>query len=248
MKDLTVVRNFYYAVQEENSFSYEDVGELFADHNVFADPPVFRRVTLPVLGSVELTLVAIEQPGFGASLVRCSVAPDDGTYRYASSMRFLARPTPTLTALGMDPEVDGPFEGLVDLSVVGNGKHENLFGHPLRYFGDGQWPLRSPAAFCVEILPTLVRCHMSRIIPKELHEYPFDDDDDVVVFAKDVTKVGGMFRYVKAVDALRVYRELADTIYVSARGNANIRGCIRSGSVEWVIPAFGSPCVSIDNN
>lgn len=258
MKNLGSVRDFYKQVKLEAKFDYTSVAEVFETHNVFANPPEFHKVRLPYLGEVELTLIAIQQPDYpNKSLSHCKIARDEGErkvgdtstahkYSYSSRVSFLAKPTPTLAAAGFKPEPEyaGVFAGLVDLTCV-QGTHSNLFGHPMSYFGGGKWPRKSPADFCTQNLPDIVKYHRNKFYPKELHEYPFENGEHVEVFAQDITKVGGYSCQTVAENAMDVFHNLFKMIYKKERGNVNVAGYVKSGKVSWIIPAFGKNHVAL---
>lgn len=253
MRNLASVKNFYRQVRFEAEFDYASIASAFEQHDVFATPQ-FYKVTLPYLGKVELTLIAIQQPDYpNKSLSHCKIAQNegdsefgDGKYKYGSRVSFMAKPTPTLLAAGFKPEPEyaGEFAGLVDLTC-NQGTHSNLFGHPLQHFGGGKWPKKSPAEFCVTNLPDIVGYHRRRFYPKELHEYPFGDGQAVTVTAKDTTKVGGYTRQTTAEKAMDVFRELFEIIYAKERGNVIVSGHVAAGDVLWIIPAFGKSHVAL---
>lgn len=253
MKNLDSVRDFYKQVKLEAKFDYALVAEQFEQHNVFANPPQFHKVTLPYLGEVQLTLIAIQQPDYpNKSLSHCKIAQDegdselgDGKYKYGSRVSFLAKPTPTLLGAGFKPEYAAAFAGLVDLTCV-QGTHNRLFGHPMEHFGGGKWPKKTPAEFCTSNLSDIVKYHRGRFFPEALHEYPFEPGEPVKVFAQDVTKIGGYTRQTVAEKAMDVFSELSDRIYTKERGNVNVCGYVAADSARWVIPAFGKNYVALD--
>lgn len=250
MKNLDSVRGFYKQVEFEATFDFASVARQFEQHDVFANPPQFRAVTLPYLGEVQLTLIAIRQPDYpNKDLSHCKIAQDegdDGKYRYGSRVSFFAKPTPELAAAGLKAESGaGAFGGLIDLTC--NQKvHRNQFGHPMRHFGGGKWPKKTPVEFCISDLPDIVKCHRDRFFPKALHEFPFEDGTLVRVFVKDVQKIGGYERRTSAEKAMAVFSELSDAIFSRERGNVNIGGYVAANGVRWVIPPFGKNHVAFD--
>lgn len=256
MKNLNSVRNFYKQVKVEAEFNFASVAGEFEQHNVFANPPQFHEVTLPYLGEVELTLIAIQQPNYpNKSLSHCKIAQDEGDsefgddkYKYGSRVSFFAKPTQILIAAGFKPEPEyaGQFAGLVDLTC-NQGTHNNLWGHPMKHFGGGKWPRKSPAEFCTKNLPDIVKYHRNKFYPKEIHEYPFDDGVSVMVFAQDVNKKGGYKRQAVAEKAMDTFQELFNSIYTKERGNVNVCGYVAANGVRWVIPAFGKNHVAFDD-
>ena len=252
MKNLDNVKNFYRQVEFEAKFDYQSIN--FEQHNVFANPPQFRRITLPYLGEVELTLVAIQQPSYpNKTLSHCKIAQDegdsgfgDGKYNYSSRVSFLVKPTPTLLGVGFTPEPNyaGSFAGLITLDcnqVV----HSKSRRHPMKYFGGGKWPKKSPTEFCTQNLPKIIAAHRGRFYPAELHEYPFEDGP-VLVVCKDATKIGGYTRHTTAEVALRVFHFMFENLYAEEHGNVNISGWVEANGVRWIIPAFGKNHVAID--
>lgn len=240
MKNLDSVHNFYQNVELMNDFNFQDVADLFSDHDIFADPPRLYEVTLPFLGEIELGLAAIR----GNHTWLRDVAVDDGEYRYKSEVVFFARQNEVLAAAGYTPDShNGPFAGMVKLSGH-QSYHGNLFGHPTTYSKMSPdrsitWGTRRVEEFCTDTLPRLIKNAIPRFYPRELHIFPFDDQDSVEVMAKDTTKIGGHTVYCNAKEAFDVYRSLSDSLYTENRGNVHICGHIRHGNILFVIPAFG---------
>ena len=87
---------------------------------------------------------------------------------------------------------------------------------------------------------------MSRFFPRALHEYPFDQGEDVEVFAKDCTKIGGYTRQCKAEMGQSVFSEISNRIWEKERGNVNICGHIAARGVRWVIPVVGKNHVAFE--
>lgn len=227
------VRNFYKEVEVESTFDYGVVAAKFEDHDVFANPPQWHSVSLPYLGEVELTLIAVAGR---------KIAVDDGGYHYKSRVSFFAKPTPSLMAAGFEAKLPhaGDFAGIVDLT--GNqGCHQNLFGHPLERMSKAGWVNKTPSEFCTTNLPNIVQYHRDKFYPKELHRFPFEYGTPVVVFAKDSTKIGGYTRRTTSDKAMDVFHSLYEMIYINANGNVNVTGHIidEKAGIGWKIPPFG---------
>lgn len=242
MKNLDNIKDFYRHVEELGKFDFEELAADFANHDIFANPPQGHICTLPFFGEIELFLVAITDTWTD----RASIAIDDGKYKYSSRVVFLARITPILEGAGYEIIKYGPFAGMVELSC-NQSRHSCLFGHPAERPGrDLNWQRRTPQEFIVELLPRLVKNAISRFYPKELHEYPFDDDTPVEVFVKDTNKIGGYSRRSTGKEAYEVFHHLSDLIYAEEHDNVNITGYIQAGNIRWVIPAFGKDYVCFD--
>jgi hypothetical protein len=244
MKDLTIVQKFYKNVEALTNFDFEALASKFANYDIFANPPVGIVTDLPFFGEIELFLVAVALPEPSKWLGRSEIAVDDGEYSYSSRVVFLARSTPILEQAGYEIFQFGPFAGMVDLSG-GQGNHSNLFGHPAKYYSDGKWALKSPGEFVTGNLRAIIKDAVKRFFPAELHEYPFDPETVVKVFAQDINKIGGYTEISSAAAALEVYHRLAAMIYDKESGNVNISGHIQAGNVCYVIPAFGKNHVAL---
>jgi hypothetical protein len=246
MKNLNMVKNFYKNVEALTNFDFEALASKFASHDIFANPPVGIVTDLPFFGEVELFLVAVAMDT-SKWLGRSEIAVDDGEYQYGSQVAFLAKATPILEQAGYEIFQFGPFAGMVALSG-GQGCHSNLFGHPAKYYyGDGKWALKSPGEFVTGNLKAIIKDAVNRFYPDELHEYPFDPETVVEVFAQDVNKIGGYTEISNGGEAMEVYHRLSDMIYEKEDGNVNIAGYIQAGNVRYVIPAFGNNHVAFIN-
>ena len=245
MNDLTTVKNFYEQVERQAQFDYQALAQEFQGHDIFANPPQMHKIALPFFGNLELGLVAIRLPDTPSKWLGrgAAIAEEDGKYHYGSRVSFMAIINDTLNRHGYEALPSGPFAGMVELSC----RHSTLFGHPARHFGGGSWPRRSVAEFVTKLLPRLVNNAVKRFYPHELHQFPFDDDQPVLVFAKDVDKIGGYKWRTTAGKAMEAFRKGAQFIRDRERGNALVSGHIQRGNVTWVIPAFGRNHVAFNS-
>lgn len=259
MRNLDGVKRFYEQVKIEAEFDYAELAEEFENHDVFANPPQFHKVALPFLGDVELTLIAVNLSCPSKYLGRCKIAENegervfgDGKYHYNSKVSFFVKPTEIMSRAGFKPETQyGDFAGLIDLTC-NQGTHSNLFGHPMeassydRARDSVNWYIKSPSQFCTQNLPEIIKYHLKRFFPEELHEYPFEDDEIVTVHTQDVNKIGGYKTTSTGGEAREVFYQRANQIIDSERGNANVCGFVTNGTIRWVIPAFGKDYVAFN--
>lgn len=238
MKDLTRVREYYSRTARVDFLAKS---RLFTNYDAFANPPEFRGTTLPYAGEVELAVVVLLEPSTpNHDLNRCTIAPNDEEYHYSSRISLLAKASDALSALGYETEAWGEFKGMIELCKL----HSTPFGHPLIRAGD-DYRMQTVQELFFAGLKALLRDIRGRTQPAEMFEYPFDDEDVLVVLAKDNTKIGGYTRGSTGKNGMEVYLELADMIYDRENGNVIVVGNITKDDVSYIIPAFGRNFVTI---